>query len=219
MNWIGREEIILNDTEWIAPESRNQLFQVTLYGGGGSGSCDGNFFNSVGGAGGGSGEMIFKELTINQGERIPIYIGRGGLGISNPSNKVVDYINRIVGQSGGTTSFGNYACANGGAGGNANLGGTGGFKGGNSGETAEGNYIGYGINDNVNGYTYSSGGGAPAINARGIGGSANRSSGNGGTSAGGCGCFIDGIQNNTISRRIGSGGNGVCIIRYYAPLK
>ena len=46
MNWIGREEIILNDTEWIAPESRNQLFQVTLYGGGGSGSCDGNFFNS-----------------------------------------------------------------------------------------------------------------------------------------------------------------------------
>ena len=219
MNWIGKEEIITSDTEWIAPEARNQKFQVTLYGAGGSGSCDGNYFNHVGGAGGGSGEMTFKEITLNQGTRVSITIGQGGKGVHD-SNWVSDYIDRIVGQSGGTTFFGNYACANGGLGGNINVGGQGGHQGGDSGENADGNYIGYGVNVNVGEFSYSSGGGAPSINARGVGGCANRSSGNAGTGGGGCGMFIERVDSdNQIHRRIGSGGDGVCVIRYYAPIK
>ena len=219
MNWIGREEIITSDRDWIAPQARNQTFQVTLYGGGGSGSCDGNYANFVAGAGGGSGEMVFKELNIPQDTRVSITIGRGGEGLID-SDQVSDYINHIVGKSGGTTYFGNMFCANGGLGGNINVGGQGGYDGGNTGMDAEGNYIGYGVNHTVDGYNYSSGGGAPSMNARGVGGCANRSSGNAGTAGGGCGAFIERVDaDGTLHRRIGSGGDGVCIIRYYAPLK
>lgn len=217
MNWIGKEEIITSDKEWTVPEARNQFFQVTAYGGGGSGSCDGNYFNPVGGAGGGSGEMTYGEFTLNKGDRIDIRIGKGGEGLKE-TNNTSDFIDYIVGKSGGTTSFGNYLVANGGCGGNIGVGGTGGHQGGNSGMNASGNYIGYGVNGSMNGYTYHSGGGAPAVNARGVGGSANMSSGNGGTAAGGCGCFIEKIVDNSIHRRIGSGGDGVCIIRYYEPI-
>lgn len=217
MNWIGKEEIITKSQDWSVPEAKDQYFQVTVYGAGGSGSCDGNFFSTVGGAGGGSGEMKYGEFTLNKDDRISITIGEGGKGIAG--GDTADYINYIVGKSGGTTFFGNYISANGGLGGNINVGGEGGHNGGNSGMNAAGNYIGYGINGNVNNYQYHSGGGAPAINARGVGGSANMSSGNAGTSGGGCGCFIERVDSNeVIHRRIGSGGNGVCIIRYYAPM-
>lgn len=218
MNWIGKEEIITSDQEWIVPEAKDQLFQVTLYGAGGSGSCDGNYFNHVGGAGGGSGEMKFQEINIPQSTRIDIRIGKGGEGVSN-SDWCDDYIDRIIGQSGGTSFFGNYMCANGGLGGFMATGGKGGYQGGNSGQNAEGNYIGYGVNETIDEYSYSSGGGAPSMNARGVGGCANRASGNAGTAGGGAGCFIESVTNNDIHRRIGSGGDGVCVIRYYAPIR
>lgn len=218
MNWVKREDTITSNQDWVAPEARDQSFEVTVWGAGGSGSIDGNYFNQVGGAGGGSGEMKTGTFTINARERIPVRIGEGGEGIYNPSDKIVDYVGHLVGKSGGTTSFGNFICANGGLGGNYNKGGQGGFNGGDTGMDAGGNYIGYGVNGSIDGYNFSSGGGAAAINARGVGGCANISQGNGGTSAGGSGCYIESVQNNVISRRIGSGGNGVCVIKYYTSI-
>lgn len=218
MSWVQREEIITSTQDWTAPACRNQEFEVTVWGAGGSGSMDGNYFNTIGGAGGGSGEMKSGNFTINQHERIHVEIGQGGQGISESSDRLIDYIGHMTGKSGGTTSFGNYICANGGLGGNLNKGGQGGHDGGDTGMTAEGNYIGYGVNNSVEGVNYSSGGGAGAVNARGVGGTASMLQGNGGTAAGGAGCFLEAGANNTISRRIGSGGQGVCVIRYYTQI-
>ena len=218
MSWVQREEIITSTQDWTAPACRNQEFEVTVWGAGGSGSMDGNYFNTIGGAGGGAGEMKSGNFTINQHERIQVEIGQGGQGISESSDRLIDYIGHMTGKSGGTTSFGNYICANGGLGGNLNKGGQGGHDGGDTGMTAEGNYIGYGVNYSVEGINYSSGGGAGAVNARGVGGTASMLQGNGGTAAGGAGCFLEPGVNNTISRRIGSGGQGVCVIRYYTQI-
>lgn len=218
MNWMQREEIITSTQDWTVPEARNQQFEVTVWGAGGSGSMDGNYFSTPGGGGGAAGEMKSGNFTLNQHERIHVEIGQGGQGISESSDRLIDYISHMTGKTGGTTFFGNYICANGGLGGNLDQGGEGAYDGGDSGMTAEGNYIGYGINGTVEGINYRSGGGAGAVNARGVGGTANMSQGNGGTGAGGAGCFIEAGPNNTISKRIGSGGSGVCVIRYYSPI-
>ena len=211
---VQKEDIITSTSDWVAPEAINQNFEVTVWGAGGSGSMDGNYFNRIGGAGGGAGEMKSGNFTINQNSRIHVEIGRGGPGISKSSDRLIDYVDHMVGCSGGTTSFGNYICANGGLGGNYSQGGEGAYDGGNSGMNAEGNYIGYGVNGSVEGINYASGGGAGAVNARGVGGCAEISDGNGGTGAGGAGCFVD--INSRI--RIGSGGSGVCVIRYYKSI-
>ena len=60
----------------------------------------------VGGGGGGSGYISSATILLNQGQQVPVTIGRGGQGDT-------DYI----GNSGGTTSFGTYVAANGGEGG------------------------------------------------------------------------------------------------------
>lgn len=216
MKYMGREEIITSTTDWVVPKAKDQRFQVAVYGGGGSGSIDGNFFNSVGGAGGGSGEYAFGEFTLEEGDRIQVTIGKGGEGIQG-SNDVSEFIGHIVGRTGGTTSFGTYLAASGGLGGNINQGGDGGNDGGDTGKTADGHYFGNGSTGEVDGITYSSGGGGAAVNARGVGGSADTCQGNGGTSAGGAGCFVE-KNGGKIIRRIGAGGNGVCVIRWYAPI-
>lgn len=218
MALVQREEIITQTQDWVAPAAQNQSFEVTVWGAGGSGSMDANYFTQIGGAGGGSGEMKTGTFEINQHERIHVEIGKGGEGIFNPSDLLIDYIGHMTGKSGGTTSFGNYIAANGGLGGNLDVGGIGGYNGGNTGMNAEGNYIGYGVTESIDGINYSSGGGAAALNARGVGGCAKFSQGNGGTSAGGAGCFAVSGPNNTISKRIGSGGQGVCVIRYYTEI-
>lgn len=210
--WVQREEIITTSTDWPVPYARDNKFNVSIWGGGGSGATDGSIGNFAGGGGGAAGEMKSMDLTLTPAEFINIRIGQGGQGIKD-AVETRDYCGYVVGQSGGTTMFGNYMMANGGGGAVGATGGIGAHNGGNAGMDAEGHYIGYGVSYEVGGIQVASGGGAGAVNARGAGGCANRASGNGGTGAGGCGCFVEMI-NGVPHRRIGSGGNGVCVIRY-----
>ena len=82
MNWVQREDIITSTQDWTAPECRNQEFEVTVWGAGGSGSIDANYYTTIGGAGGGAGEMKSGTFVINKDSRIRVEIGNGGQGIS-----------------------------------------------------------------------------------------------------------------------------------------
>lgn len=211
-NYIYREVYITKDETWVAPEAKNQEFSVKVYGGGGSGSCDGNFFNPVCGAGGGSGYMNSGNFIIPAGTRVEVEIADGGKGCYGSHAR--DFDGQMIGQSGGTTYFGNYISAAGGAGAYRSNGGVGGYNGGNTGEDGEG-HGGYGVSGNVNGISYISGGGAGAVDGVGRGGSANTALGDGGCASGGAGCMVVSSNNSGILRHIGSGGPGLCIISYY----
>lgn len=213
MSYIYREEYITKDKKWVAPEAQDQNFNVKVYGGGGAGSCDGNFFDSVGGAGGGSGYMNNGSFTIPAGTEVEIEIADGGKGAYGST--ATDFEGKMIGQSGGTTYFGNYISAPGGAGGYMSIGGQGGHNGGNSGQNGEGGHGSFGCSGVVNGISYSSGGGGSAIDGIGRGGSANYAQGDAGCSAGGAGCMIDKVNDSGVFKRIGSGGPGLCIISYY----
>ena len=76
MNWMQREEIITSTQDWTAPEARNQEFEVTIWGAGGSGSMDANYFTQVGGAGGAG---CFIEAGPNN--TVSKRIGSGGSGV------------------------------------------------------------------------------------------------------------------------------------------
>lgn len=217
MGWMKRQDIITEDQQWRAPVARDQQFNVTVYGGGGSGSYGSSIFDAnTGGAGGGSGERKDGSFTIDEGTEVECRVGMGGKGIKN-ATKVCDYAGYSIGKSGGTTSFGAYISANGGLGGYFNNSGDGAYDGGSAGANAQGNFYGFGVTDTVNGQTFRSGGGAPAAGARGIGGQANYCQGDGGTAAGGAGLFIQEVD-NVVDRRIGSGGNGLILIQYYIPV-
>lgn len=212
-NYVYREEYITKDEIWIAPEAKDQEFSVKVYGGGGSGSCDGNFFNPVCGAGGGSGYMNSGNFIIPADTRVAIEIADGGKGCYGKN--ISDFNGQMIGQSGGTTYFGNYLFAAGGAGGYHSIGGIGGHRGGNSGENGEGGHGGTGVSGNINGIAFASGGGGSAIDGIGRGGSATTALGDGGCSAGGAGCMVVSSNNSGVLRHIGSGGPGLCIISYY----
>lgn len=206
------EDTILNNRTWTAPKAKNQEFSVYVWGGGGAGSCA-SFNDPVSGGGGGAGYMNFGTFTINEGTRVDVKIGSGGIGCDGISPSA--FANSYIGESGGTTVFGNYIFALGGEGGNGNKGGQGGYPGGDAGLSGYGNYGSYGINGAVENISYMSGGGGSAINARGLGGSANRTLGDGGTAAGGAGAFCYRIgESSPIHRRTGNGGQGACIIKY-----
>ena len=217
MAWMSIEDIIFEDKDWTAPACRDQEFNVTVFGGGGSGSAGTSIYgDNIGGAGGGSGEMKQGTFILNEGTVIPCMVGAGGKGVKN-STRVCDYTGYSIGKSGGTTCFGTLLSANGGTGGFFNRGGIGGHNGGSTGGNAEGNFYGYGVTDTVNGRTFHSGGGGAGVNAHGIGGQANYCQGDGGPAAGGAGLFIE-ERDNKIDRRIGSGGRGSIFIRYYMPV-
>ena len=217
MGWQKIEDLIVEDQEWTAPTCRDQEFEVTAYGGGGSGSAGTSIYgNTITGAGGGSGEMKRAKFIINAGTNVPCIIGAGGKGVKNATG-VSDYTGYAIGRSGGTTCFGNYLCANGGLGGFFNRGGIGAHNGGNAGGNAEGNFYGYGKTGTVNGRIFHSGGGGAAVEAHGIGGQVNYGQGDGGSGAGGAGMFIQ-EYDNKIETRIGSGGRGVIKIQYYIPI-
>ena len=214
--YMYREEYITRDQTWEAPEAKDQNFEVKVYGGGGAGSCDGNFFDPVGGAGGGSGYMNSGNFTIPAGTRVDIEIAEGGKGGSGST--IAEFEDLMVGQSGGTTYFGDYISAAGGCGGNYGVGGLGGHNGGNTGMNGEGGHGAFAVKNSVNGVEYSSGGGGSAVDGIGRGGSANFAQGDAGCSGGGAGCMVTAVNNAGTFRRTGSGGPGLCIIRYYQKI-
>lgn len=208
-------DVITENQVWKAPGAKDQKFEVKLWGGGGAGSCS-SFDNVVSGAGGGSGYMNCKTFEIPENEEVSVTIGKGGIGCSGVT--ATDFVNGYIGESGGTTMFGRYMSAAGGCGGKLSEGGQGGFNGGAPGKAGEGNFGSYGCVDTVGGVSYASGGGGSAIQARGRGGCANYVVGDGGTAAGGAGCFVVEVDNAGVHRRTGNGGQGVAVISYYRRL-
>lgn len=213
--YMFTRDVITSDDSWTAPEAKDQSFEVKVWGGGGAGSCS-SFDNPIQGAGGGSGYMNTGSFTINAGQTVDVRIGKGGVGCSGVT--ATAFSSATIGESGGTTTFGNYIYASGGLGGNYNKGGAGGFPGGSPGINGEGNFGSYGVNAVVNNVSYQSGGGGSAIEARGRGGCANQALGDAGTSGGGAGCFVASVDNAGIHRRTGNGGQGVAVISYYRKL-
>ena len=197
----------VNDT-FIVPKARNQQFSIRIFGGGGGGGGDDYYGLSVGGGGGWMNNSV---LTINQGEIIPITIGKGGIGGIVKNSKTAN------GSNGGTTSFGTYLSALGGTGagssrlgvGNkiedAGFGGSGGgFDGANMGNGGTGYQFGGGGGTNHGGNGGKWGGGG--------GGNEHTYQGNSNFPHGGC--LYDNSQNmNEITGYSGLGGNGYANIR------
>lgn len=214
VRYVYREEIITKDMTWRVPAARDQQFEVTIYGGGGSGSIDTFNKNIVSGAGGGSGYVASATLTLPVGESIDISIADGGQGATGTTAHSIDGF--AIGKTGGSSFFGKYLFAAGGLGGFASTGGDGYFDGGNSGEDGEGSVGSDRYNSQLSNVTSISGGGGSGANAIGRGGSGNVASGDGGAASGGAGAIALGIdKEGNVERHIGSGGPGLCIIKYY----
>lgn len=214
--YVYQELIISKSQNWKVPEAKDQSFDVTIYGGGGSGSIE-NFDKNVSGAGGGSGYVVNATLTLEPEEDIEITIADGGKGATGTTAESIDGL--AIGHSGATTFFGKYLFAPGGLGGFAGTGGDGYNDGGNSGMNGEGEVGSYGYNSQLTeDISYSSGGGGSGPDSIGRGGSANWAAGDAGAAAGGAGAMILDVTANGIKRHIGSGGPGLCIIKYYKKI-
>ena len=86
--FVSNNIVIKESENWIVPNSRNNRFKITLVGGGGA-------FNIIDGQ---AGSIHNIDIILNAGDEIQISIGKAG-----------------TTGSGGTTSFGTYAQAIGGA--------------------------------------------------------------------------------------------------------
>ena len=106
-----RTEIFKVSDTFIAPKARNQQFSVRIFGGGGGGSGDKYDSLAIGGGGGWMNNAI---LTINQGDIVPVVIGKGGIGAMVGTANNISQLNSA--SNGGTTSFGTYLSALGGYG-------------------------------------------------------------------------------------------------------
>lgn len=101
-------------------------YAVIAWGGGGGGGCGIDYY--LAGGGGGGGYVTAKTISIDSETVVPITLGAGG----NPGTKYVTGNKaEYEGSSGGTTSFGSFLSASGGAAGeNRATGGSGGTGGG-----------------------------------------------------------------------------------------
>mgnify|MGYP004523763955 CR=1 FL=1 len=146
-----KTEIFTESGYFLVPKAKNQSFSVRIFGGGGSGSCSNNEAYSRNKAGGCGGFMNNGILTLNEGEAIPVTIGRGGKfdmaaelsgGGASYATQQNDYValynmifvanssNMAFGITGEPSFFGNYLSANGGSGGGYGASGRGGSVGG-----------------------------------------------------------------------------------------
>ena len=119
-----KTETIISNREWIVPAAINNEFSIMIFGGGGGGTTvTDESADYLMGSGGGGGWMNTETLTLRENSSIYITIGTGG-------ETKVGYDYGMIGNSGGTTSFGGYLSANGGEGATYNKGGNGGSGGG-----------------------------------------------------------------------------------------
>lgn len=173
--------IITQDTEWVVPKAKDQMFMVRIFGGGQSGGITrrsypyGNVSQTPGGAGGFMNNAI---LTLKEGESIPITIGQGGMASQGDA------------RPGKSTFFGPYLSAYGGAQRFSAVGGSGGGHVFTLSSPSAGSKTGAGI-----GYQFGGGGGYNVAYA----------GGRGGQWGGGGGIFCNGIS-FTASNIDGAGG-------------
>lgn len=199
-------ELIITNQSYSIPNHKGNI-SVRIFGGGGGGGYDGA---------GGGGYMNNAEFDLDNGTTVQITIGAGGArGYSLGNSTGGLQFNSIGGKTGGTTSFGTYLSANGGAGyasndrtkaGSGGSGG-GGYSGGDGYQFGGGggSYAGQYCNGGNGGF-WGGGGGA---NRGGLGGNGGVYGGGGGTDS----CYLSGI-NIAINGGIGGlyGGNGGVIL-------
>ena len=178
--------IIKSDDIFVVPNAKNQSFSVRIFGGGGCG--DGNGIS----AGGGGGYMNNGILILNEGEIVPITIGKGAL-LNNSTNRHEEY--------GGTTSFGTYLSAEGGQSG-TNTGGRNERAYGGNGGSGGGSH-------HYAGDGYQFGGGGSYYYHAGNGGKWGGGGGSSDSWAGNGGCLYENSQNKyQITGYSGLAGNG-----------
>ena len=143
-----RTEVITSNLTWTVPNKIVGNISVVLFGAGCGGITNSDRRIAYGGAGGGMNSGTF---SFSPGDRVQITIGRGGTGANRSSSSYTENA------KGGSSSFGTYLSANGGAGsgggGSGNSQGSDGLQFGGGGTTGA-NYC-YG----GNGGTYGGGGG------------------------------------------------------------
>ena len=172
-----KTEIFKQSDAFIVPKARNQQFSVRIFGGGGGGGGSGYRGHLAGGGGGWMNNAI---LTINQGETIPITIGKGGAGGTIVNTNTMDHTySGAAGNTGGTTSFGTYLSALGGNG--VKLDGNSPYVTPGSGGSGGGSTIGYG----ATGYQFGGGGGTSGGGGGGTWGGGGGSNTNGKAGGGG----------------------------------
>lgn len=183
-------EVIVKNTNWVMPSNViNNTISVRIFGAGGGGIVD---------AGGGGGWMNNGDLILTEGELVPITIGIG------------------TRRNGGTTSFGTYLSANGGGAANDTHAGSGGSGGGS---------VSIFINGGI-GYQFGGGGvsdhsiynNCPSVVRAGNGGIWGGGGGGYGPGAtwGVNAGYAGGGYGGMYGIRYGDGGDGICIIQYYA---
>jgi hypothetical protein len=215
------------NNNWIVPVTSGTV-DVFLVGSGGNGNQ---------GGGGGGYTKTFLNISVTQGQSIPVFIGMGGTG-----NRYAEFLNSTYRADGGGQGTGSvYSGYSGGSGGgghgwrsgvNPVDGGAGGSNGGNGGA---GNNQGGGSGQGTTTRDFGEptglrnaggGGGGTSLNTLngGAGGISDYSNGSGTSSGtgnsrgrGGGGYGGGGGGNGEQNTNSGAGGDGTCMIRYYGP--
>lgn len=117
--YIGQSFILLNSGSFVVPVTGK--YRIEIHGGGGGNGGDFGHWSwqyrrnirvTLGGAGGGSGE-VYNNVQLTAGDIIPYTIGKGGTNGSEGSNRYEPSTPATDGTQGGTTTFGSYSIAGG----------------------------------------------------------------------------------------------------------
>ena len=185
-------DVIKSTQSWTCPAGVTSV-EVLLVGGGGSGS-----FASYNQTAGGSGSVLYSQLTVTPGVSYTVTIGAGGAGSSATDG----------GNDGNTSSFGALLSCPGGN--------QGSIYGTNPGKGLGASAGSYGGQTGFQGFGSSGGGKAPgAIGNQGTTGGNGAGNGFNFVTAGAANSGAGGGTGNT-SATSGAGGSGICIIRYSA---
>lgn len=112
-NTVYRPAVIRESGNYVAPATG--LYKVTVVGGGAGGSyaLRNDSSNDSAAPGGASGGTAIKWIRLTKGQVVPVSVGKGGAGALYTS--AISSSEWVPGESGGTSSFGEYCSATGGA--------------------------------------------------------------------------------------------------------